>query len=143
MEGDHANLGRQREDHMEIADRQEVSLALGEPGARGRALALGTVPVTTAVIGDAPMAAVGAGLDVTAQRSRAAMLDRRHDLELVKAQMSGMRGPICRACRLENVGDLKGGPHPQPPGGAPSTENSASLSSGLVTARTVLVATCV
>ena len=51
---------------MEVADRQQVGLALGEPGARGRALALGAVPVTTAVIGDTPMPAVFAGLDVTA-----------------------------------------------------------------------------
>jgi hypothetical protein len=82
------------------------------PGARGRALALGAVPVTTAVIGDPPVAAVFAGLDVTAHRSSAAMLDRRHDLELVQAQMSGMRGPIGRPGNPEDVGDLEGGAHP-------------------------------
>jgi hypothetical protein len=60
---------------VEVTDRQQVCLALGQPGARGGALALGTVPVAAAVIGDPPMAAVLAGLDVTAQSRRAAMLD--------------------------------------------------------------------
>ena len=56
LEGDVGDLGRQREDDMEVADRQEVGLALGEPGARGGALALGAVPVAAAVVGDAPSA---------------------------------------------------------------------------------------
>ena len=73
LEGDVGDLGRQREDDVEVADRQQVGLALGQPGARGRALALGTVPVAAAVVGDAPVPAVLAGLDVTAQRGGAAV----------------------------------------------------------------------
>jgi len=92
---------------MEVSDRQQVGLALGKPGMRGRALALGTMPVAAAVVGDAPMAAVLAGLDVTAQCSGAAMLDRRHDLELMQAQMPGMRGAIRRPRGTEDVGDLE------------------------------------
>ncbi len=67
---------------MEVPDRQQVGLALGQPHACGGALALGGVPVAAAVIGDPPMAAVLAGLDMTAQGRRAAMLDRRHDLDV-------------------------------------------------------------
>jgi hypothetical protein len=48
-----------------------------------------------------------AGLDMTAQSRRAAMLDRRHDLELMKAQVSGVGGPIGGAGSTENVGDLE------------------------------------
>ena len=73
LEGDVGDLGRQREDDVEVADRQQVGLALGEPGARGRALALRTVPVAAAVVGDAPLPAVLAGLDVTAKRCGAAV----------------------------------------------------------------------
>ena len=40
LPGDVGDLGRQREDDVEIADRQQVGLALGEPGSRGGALAL-------------------------------------------------------------------------------------------------------
>ena len=53
------------------------------------------------------MAAVLAGLDMTAQSRRAAILDRRHDLELMKAQVSGVGGPISGAGSTENVGDLE------------------------------------
>src|ERR1700735_3841648 len=64
-----------------------------------------------AVIGDPLMAAVLAGLDMTAQSRRAAMLDRRHDLELLKAQVSGMDSPISGSGGTEDVGDLERGAH--------------------------------
>ena len=64
-----------------------------------------------AVVGDPPMAAVLASLDVTAQGRRAAMLDRRHDLELMKAQVPGMGGPISGAGSTEDIGDLERGAH--------------------------------
>ena len=111
MQGDVGDLGGNREYDVEVSDRQQVGLALGQPGARGGALALGAVPVAAAVIGDPPMAAVLAGLDMTAQGGRAAMLDRRHDLELMKAQVSGMGGPISGAGGTEDIGDLERGAH--------------------------------
>ena len=90
------------------------------------------------------MPAVFAGLDMAAHRSRTAILDRRHDLQLVEAEIPGVRHPICGPGNPEDVGDLQRGPHlAQPSGDPPSAENSANLSSGLVTARTVRVATCV
>jgi hypothetical protein len=39
------DLGRQREDDMEVSDRQQIGLAFGEPSAGGATLALGTVPI--------------------------------------------------------------------------------------------------
>jgi hypothetical protein len=57
------------------------------------------------------MPAVGAGLDVTAKGGGAAVLDRRHDLELMQPQMPGMVGPVSRASSAEDVGDLERGPH--------------------------------
>jgi hypothetical protein len=53
------------------------------------------------------MPAVGAGFDVTAKGCGAAMLDRRHDLELMQAQMPGMRGPIGGTGCAEDIGDLE------------------------------------
>jgi len=53
------------------------------------------------------MAAVLAGLDMTAQSRRAAMLDRRHHLELMQAQVPGPGVPISGAGSTENVGDLE------------------------------------
>jgi len=57
------------------------------------------------------MAAVLASLDMTAQGRRAAMLDRRHDLEMLKAQVPGMGGPISGTGSTEDIGDLERGPH--------------------------------
>ncbi len=85
--------------------------------------------------------AVLAGLDVTAESRGAAILDSRHDLELGEAEVPGMGGPERRACNVEDVGDLDRGAHAQPSGEISAGLNSPSLSSGLVTVRTVLVAT--
>ena len=143
VEGDVGDLGGQREHDVEVADRQQVGLALGQPGARRCALALGTVPVAAGVVGDPPMAAVLAGLDVTAERSGAAMLDRRHDLELVRGSGARHGRPDtlarqhgrCRRPRCEvRIG-------PQPSGASRPVEAVPSRSSGLMTARIVLVAT--
>ena len=85
LPGDVRDLGRQGEDDMEVADRQQVGFALCQPDAGSSALALGTVPIAAAVVRDAPVPAVLAGIDVAAKRRRAAVLDRRHDLELGQA----------------------------------------------------------
>ena len=63
------------------------------------------------------MAAVLAGLDVTAQRGGTAVLDRRHDLELGEAQVPGMGGPVGWPGDAEDIGDLeRGGATAQPSG---------------------------
>ena len=53
------------------------------------------------------MPAVVTGLDMTAHSSGAAVLDRRHYLELEEAQVPGMGGPVAGTSRTEDVGDLK------------------------------------
>ena len=70
--GDRGDLGRQREDHVEVADRQQIGLAGGEPVLRRRALALGAMAVAAGVVGDPAVAAVLAALDMAAERGRAA-----------------------------------------------------------------------
>ncbi len=107
LEGDVGDLGRQTEDDVEVADRQQVGLAFRQPGARSSTLALRAVPVAATVVGDALMAAVLAGLDMTARSRRAARLDRRHDLELRQAQLPGIGGPISGAGSPEDIGDLE------------------------------------
>jgi hypothetical protein len=104
---DVGDLGGQREHHVEVADGQQTGLAFGKPCPRGRTPALRAVPVAAAVLGDPPVPAVGAGLEVTAHGSGAAVFDCRHHLELDKAQMPGMRGPIGGSGSAEDVGDLK------------------------------------
>jgi hypothetical protein len=75
LPGDVRNLGRQCEDDMEVADRQQVGLAGGEPVLRRRALALGAMAVAARVVSDPAVAAILAALDMAAEGSRAAVLD--------------------------------------------------------------------
>ncbi|MBB6182572.1 hypothetical protein HNQ75_004561 [Rhizobium flavum] len=135
------NLGRQREHDAEVPNRKQTGLAFGKPCPRGGALALWAVPIAAGVVGDPPMAATLAGLDVTAKGSGAAVLYRRHYLHLRQAHMSCMRSPIRRPSDTEDVGDLDRGGKAQPSGEASSCFNRPSLSNGLVTVQTVLVAT--
>ena len=55
------------------------------------------------------MPAVLAGIDVAAECRRAAVLDRRHDLELGQAEMTGLDGTIAGAFSSEDIGDLDRG----------------------------------
>ena len=72
---DRGDLGRQGEDQVEVADRQQIGLAGSEPILRRRALALRAMPVATRVVGDLTVAAILAALDMTAEGRRAAALD--------------------------------------------------------------------
>ena len=109
LHGDVGELGGKREDNMEVANGQQVGFALGEPGACCRALAFGAVPVAAAVVGNTPVPAVLTGINVAAKRRCATGLDRRHDLELMKAQVPGMGGPVGGADGTEDIGDLDRG----------------------------------
>jgi hypothetical protein len=111
LERDVGNLRRQREDDVEVSDRQQIGLALGEPRAGGRTLALWAVPVAAAVVGDALVAAVRAGLNMTTQGGGTAVLDRRHDLELLQAQVPGLGGTVGGSGGPQDVGDLERGAH--------------------------------
>ena len=57
---------RQRKDQVEVADRQQIGLARGEPVFRCRALALGTRAVAARVVGNPGVAAILAALDMAA-----------------------------------------------------------------------------
>ena len=78
-------------------------------GAGGRTLALGAVPIAAGVVGDALVAAVRAGLEMTAKGGGAAVLDRRHDLELLQAQVPGLGGAVGGTGGPQDVGDLERG----------------------------------
>ena len=107
LPGDVGDLGRQREHDMEVADRQQIGFARGEPVPCRRALAFGAMPVATAVVGDAAVAAVLARLDMAAEGRGAAGLDRRHHLQLAEAEMTGMGRAPGGAMAMEDVGDLQ------------------------------------
>ena len=67
--------------------RQQVGLTIGQAIAhRARPWHFGTVPVATAVVGDAGLAAVLAALDMAAEGRGAASLDGGHDAALRHAR---------------------------------------------------------
>jgi len=51
--GNRSDLGGQREDHVEIADRQQIGLAGRKPILRRRTLTFWAMAVATRVVGDA------------------------------------------------------------------------------------------
>ncbi len=95
------------------------------------------------------MPAVLAALEMATEGGSAAGLDGRHDLELAEADMAGMGRPPGGPVSAQDVGDLErgslGAHGGQPLGVAPSLTClpiwAVILSSGLVTVRTILVAT--
>src|SRR6516165_6566400 len=74
-----------------------------------RSLALRAVPVAAAVVGDGRIATgrVLAAHDVAAEGCRAAVLDRRHDLQLAEADMAGIGRTPCRPVVAEDIRDLQ------------------------------------
>ena len=96
----------EREDDVEIVDRQQARQAALQPlGALDR-LALGTVPVAAGVIGDAAIATAMAGLDMAAQGRRAASgQPAQHGRLLRRDRVSGTIGLPVGA---DNVRHLQG-----------------------------------
>jgi hypothetical protein len=104
--GDIGDRSWQGEDDMEVGNRQQFGLAVGQPLLGSDGLALRAVPVAAGVVGDAQVRAVLAAFDMTAQRRRSAALDRRYDLELAEADMAGMGGTPSRPEVAEDVRHL-------------------------------------
>src|SRR5260370_35448172 len=65
------------------------------------------MPVTAAVVGDGRVGAVLATRDMSAERRRAAALDRRHHLELAEGYVAGIGFTPSRSIVAEDVRDLQ------------------------------------
>jgi hypothetical protein len=63
--------------------------------------------IAARVVGDAAVAAILAALDMPAERGRAALLDRRHDLELTQAHMPGIGAAPVGPMAIKDIGDLQ------------------------------------
>ena len=105
--GDIGDGHRDREHDVEVADRQQLRLTLGEPLLCRRALAFWAVPVAAAVIGDDGMRTVFAARDVAAEGRGAAALNRAHHLHLVEADVPGIGSAPRRRVVAEDVRDLQ------------------------------------
>ena len=96
---------------MEVWDRQQFSLTLGQPLGTGQALALGAVPIAARVVGLPHKAAVGAMFGVTAEGCGPAPLHRRHDTALNAPEMAVMVAAIVRAVAVEDIRHFQIGTH--------------------------------
>ena len=65
--------------------------------------------VATRIIGDADQTAVGAALDMAAERRGSARLDRTHDAALCPAKMTGVGLAISLTVAAEDVRHLQSG----------------------------------
>jgi hypothetical protein len=105
--GDVGDGRRQREHHMEVPNRQQVGLALGEPLLSGGALTLRAMPVATAIVDNDGVRAILAARHMAAERRGAAALDRAHHLHLVEADVPGIGAAPSQAVVAENIRDLQ------------------------------------
>ena len=105
--GDVGDRRRQREHHVIVRHRQQVGLARDEPLLRGGALALRAVPVAAGIVGNRRIGAILAARDMAAESCRAAVLDCRHHLQLVEADMAGIGSAPCRSTVAEDIRDLQ------------------------------------
>src|SRR5258708_421255 len=99
--------GRQREHNMEVLNRQPIGQGRLEPLLRGAGLALRTMPVAAAVVGNLAVPAVAAAFDMATQGRRSAAANRPHDLELATAQMLSIMLAIDVAVAPENIRHLQ------------------------------------
>ena len=93
---------------MVVIHRQQFGLACFQPTSCCGGLALRTVTVATGVVGDLDLRTVLTAQHVTAEHSTAAALNRRHDLQLAKTDVSGMGLTPRRTLVAENIRDLQG-----------------------------------
>src|SRR5271155_1778681 len=106
----HIEFVRHSEHDVEVAGREKLAFASREPMFTRLRLALRTVPVPARVIGDGLVTALRTGVDMTAQRSRAAALNGAKGLELLKVKAPSIPIQEAVALRAEDVGHLDGGP---------------------------------
>ena len=109
LKGDRGDLGRQRENEMEIGDRKQVRFSRGEPLGAGLSLTLRAMSIPAGIIGDPGHAAGVASLHVTAERLGSARNDRTHHAPLNPTEMTGMQTAIGVAMPAQDIGNLDGG----------------------------------
>lgn len=108
VKGDAGDLFRHGKDDMKIFDRQQFPLPTFQPLGPLCVLALGAMPVSARVIGDARKIALAALFGVPAEGGGAADFNGAHDAELPEGQFA--LGAIEPAVLPENVGQLKSRP---------------------------------
>jgi sterol desaturase/sphingolipid hydroxylase (fatty acid hydroxylase superfamily) len=101
--GNGCNLFWHGEDHVEVLGSQKLGLAILEPLSPGQRLAFWTVAIGAGVVSVALMAAVVTLLQMAAQNSSPADLDRSHDAMLPHRHRSAIVQAIIGAVAAEYI----------------------------------------
>ena len=107
--GDGTDRCRQGENQMVVLNGQEIRLARLKPLPGRTALTLGAVAVATGIVGNLYSGAVVTAQDMTAEAGTATMLNRRHHLQLAKADMTGVVLAPSWSVGAEDIRDLQRG----------------------------------
>src|SRR5262249_27990713 len=94
---DGGNLLRQREDHVEILDRQQIGLARLQPSTGGGALARRAMPIPATAVRDLSMPTLLAAPNVATEGRRAAGPATRHHAALANTEVAGSDRPVSHA----------------------------------------------
>src|SRR5262249_49133223 len=106
--GNSGDLLRQREDYVEVLDRQQIGLARFQPSVGGRALARRAMSVPAAAVRDLGEPAVPAARTVSPQPRHTARLDRCHHATLATIEVAGIGLAIDLTVAAEDIR------HPEP-----------------------------
>ena len=71
LQDQRGQMTRKREDHMDVARREQLLAARCEPAVASPGLTLRAVPVAARVVGDGTMSAAGAFIEMAAERGGA------------------------------------------------------------------------
>src|SRR5260370_42483421 len=104
----HVQLMRHAEDDVEVSSRQHFLFAGGNPALARLRLTLWAMPVTARVIGDGPMTALRARIEMAAQSCCAAVLDGTEYSELLKAEARSISLKKAGALCAKKIGHLQG-----------------------------------
>jgi hypothetical protein len=98
------------EDHMEVADREEFSMALLEPLVARAGQTLRAMAITARVVRDDAMTALGTAIEMAAQGGGAAVLDGVEHAPVVPRQPGTVLLDKTVAVLSKDVGHLEGWP---------------------------------
>jgi len=101
-----AQYSGQGEGEHKVGGRQKQVVLRDEPFLGVRVLALGAMAITTRMVDVARLAAVGAIVDLTAERGCAALLDGTHRLEVTRQHPLAKAGAISWAVQTEDLGEF-------------------------------------
>jgi hypothetical protein len=100
---------RQRKDDMHVGHVEKLTLPRGEPAVTRLGLTRRTVAISTRVVGDGPMSAGAALIDMAAERGGPTPLHRAEHGPLLHAEPWMLVEEVL-TLRVEDIGHLHGGP---------------------------------